>query len=95
MKKKTAYITVCRSKKKFKNQTEAKSRALEINKDSLSVLYAYKCNACDGWHLTKKTDEERKDIRKKVNEAQKKHNVQYENQIKKEADYWVQKNNWE
>ena len=94
MKKKIAYSTICKAKKKFNSNKEAELKALEIKNDSGNILYHYKCNACNGWHLTKRTEKERKSIRKKVSKAQYKHDLQYENQIKKEADYWLEKKGW-
>ncbi len=93
MKRKIACSTKCRDKKKFKNQQEAQKRAEEIELKG-TKLYYYKCNACDGWHLTKKTKKKKQGIRKKIEKFQKKHDDSYEREMEKEAEYWKNKKQW-
>ena len=94
MKRKIALSTVCRTKKKFRNGMISKARSVEINKESNIILYHYKCNVCDGWHLTKKNKEERKEIELFIMKTQAIHDDEYEGQKLREAEYWANKKKW-
>jgi hypothetical protein len=94
MKRKVACSITCKNKVKFKTKAEAITRCEEIEKESGNKLYPYKCNSCNGFHLTKNNDKKRKEIKKKINKIQERHDKAYENQLKNEADYWIEKKGW-
>lgn len=43
---------VCEAKQKFESKAEAKQTAVAIKKRNGKPLEPYKCDNCDGWHLT-------------------------------------------
>jgi hypothetical protein len=77
------------NKKLFQSIAEAKTRANQINIENQKTgdqtkMRAYKCEYCEGWHLTSMSDHEFKY----------KTNIEYRNMVnerafvKREAEYW-------
>ena len=92
MKRKKALKGVCHKKIKFNSKQEAEDKIEVLKKYKGITLYQYKCNVCDGWHLTKV--ESRKRMKKVVRKIQEKYNRDYNKEVEKEAEYWKEKNNW-
>ena len=90
---KKAYSHICKEKKTFNTDKEAKQRVIEIEKEG-SILYPYKCNVCNGFHLTKKTEKERDIVKKRIKKLQYRLDIQHYNEINKEAEYWANKKGW-
>ena len=88
MKRKIAYSSTCRKKKRFMLEMDARNKCLKIKLESGDVLHHYKCNVCNGWHLTSMTSEERKSARRKINKWQSIHDKQYQRDLELEAGYW-------
>tara|TARA_R110000772_G_scaffold72853_1_gene158765 strand:- start:33 stop:335 length:303 start_codon:yes stop_codon:yes gene_type:complete len=92
-KRKIACSSICKSKKKFLSKPLADKRCREIN-DTGSSLRVYKCNACNGFHLTSKTVSESKSIRKYINNINVMNKLDHEEQIEDEVNYWIKKKGW-
>jgi len=92
MKRKKAFIDNCKKKSKFPSETLAKQKCVKLKEKGI-LLYQYKCNVCDSWHLTKHDSNSRNSVKKIVNRVQEKMDKDYEKSFTQEVNHWESKFN--